>query len=137
MHAAEETVPHQAAWFVEPDHVVAKPRISAGARVRRQDATSWRAVIVSSMFLVLFTTALTVGGHAAIDPLLRMATAARNNGAVGDVVYSMPDGRFCRHMSYDNATGETIEGAVEPCPDDILGREFHRTGRGFMWGEKR
>lgn len=136
MHAAQGTSPQTAAWFVESDHVSANPRVRRAARARQRDAASVRAVIVSSLFLVLFTTALMVGGHAAIDPLLRRATAARDAGATGDVLYSLPDGKFCRHMSYNNTTGEMIEGTVEPCPDDIVRGQFRQPDRGFAWGEQ-
>ena len=134
MQTAGRSSPHTAAWFVEPDRVTARRRARSGARAR-DEATSVRAVIVSSLFLVLFTTGLLFGGHAVIDPLLRMATAARNSGEVGEVVVPMPDGQFCRQMSFDNATAELIEGTIERCPDNIAGSPLRRTGRGFTWGE--
>ncbi len=137
MHAADGTSPRAAAaWFVEPDHARASRRRQKRARAQREDATSVRAVIVSTLFLVLFTTGILFGGHAAVDPLLRMVTAAHRSEAVGDIVLPMPDGKFCRHMSFDNATAEMNAGAVEPCPDDILKGQFRRTGRGFTWGEQ-
>ena len=136
MHAVDGTSPQSAAWFVEPDHAGAGRRRQKSARTRREDDTSMRAVIVSTSFLVLFTAAIMFGGHAAIDPLLRMATAARHSESVGDVVVPMPDGKFCRHMSFDNTTLEMNEGAIEPCPDDILRGQFRRSGRGFIWGEQ-
>jgi len=134
MHAADGTSPHTAAWFVEPDPVGASLRGRKGSHWP-DDATSARAVIVSTLFLGLFTAALLIGGHAAVDPLLRMAIAARNTVAVGDVVLPMPDGMFCRHLSFDNATAEMNEGAVAPCPDDIVRGQFHRPGGRFTWGE--
>ncbi len=135
MQAAEEKGPHAAAWFVEPDHASASLRARKGFRVRRDDATSTRAVIVSSLFLVLFTTGLLIGGHVAIDPLLHRATAARDTESVGDLIYPMPDGKYCRHMSFDNATSDMIEGTVEPCPENIIRGPSSGTGRGFSWGE--
>ncbi len=135
MHAAEEKSPHAAAWIVEPDHASASLRARKGFRARRDDATSTRTVIVSSLFLVLFTTGLLIGGHVAIDPLLHKATAASDSESVGDLIYPMPDGKYCRHMSFDNATSDMIEGTVEPCPDNIVGGQSRRTGRGFSWGE--
>ena len=81
--------------------------------------TSVRAIIASSAFLVLFSVTLMVGGHAAIDPLLRSAMAARETRELGDVVVTMADGKFCRHMSFDNATAEIVEGKVGPCPDSV------------------
>jgi len=88
------------------------------------------------VIIPLFTTALLFGGHAAINPLLRMATAARSSQSIADIVLPMSDGKFCRHMSFDNATAEMKEGDVEPCPDDIVRGQFRRTGRGFTWGEQ-
>jgi hypothetical protein len=104
-------------------------------RSRSKDGsiTSLRAVIASSLFLVLLAATLLVGGHAAIDPLLQSVASARNPRGAADFVFSMPDGKFCRHMSFDNTTSQIIEGAVEPCPENIV-KEHFRTSRGFAWG---
>jgi hypothetical protein len=139
MRAPGKASPNRTAkWSVPADHTA----VSAGARkvprMRLDDedgATSARAIIVSSIFLILLAATLLFGGRAAIDPLLRSAMAAREANAVGDVVYSMPDGKFCRHMSFDNGTGDMAEGTVEQCPDDIARQEFRRTSSGFAWGE--
>lgn len=136
MHAADGTSPPSATWFVEPDPAGAGRRGQKGARARREDDTSMRAVIVSTLFLVLFTTAIVFGGRAAIDPLLRMASAARHSEAAGDIIIPMPDGKFCRHMSYDNRTSEINEGDIEPCPDDFLRGQFRNSGHGFTWGRE-
>ena len=97
-----------------------------------EHAKSGRIVIVSSLFLVLFTAALLVGGHAAIDPILQSAVDAREAKGTGDVVVTMPDGIFCRHLSFDNVTAEISEGGIERCTKDIAGNR-PRTGRGFAW----
>jgi hypothetical protein len=81
---------------------------------------------------VLFTAALLIGGHAAIDPILQSAVDARETKGTGDVVVTMPDGIFCRHMSFDNVTAEISEGGIERCTKDIAGNRPH-TGRGFAW----
>lgn len=135
MRTAEGTGPDTAAWFVEPDHASSNPHVRRAALALRNDSTSVRAAIVAALFLVLLTTALMVGGRAAIDPLLRMA-ATRNDRARGDVVYAMPDGEFCRHMSFDNTTDEMIEGPIEPCPNDIVKGHFRQSDRRFAWGER-
>lgn len=135
MHAAEGTSQRGAAWFVEPDHVNAKPPARKHARARRGDTTSTRAIVVSSLFLIFFTNALLFGGHAAIDPLLRLAATASDTRSVSQVVLPMHDGKFCRHLSFDNATAEMAEGTVEPCPDNIARDQFRMIGRGFNWGE--
>jgi hypothetical protein len=90
-------------------------------------------VIVSSVFMVLFAATLLVGGHAAIDPLLDSATKEpRDPRSAADVVYTMPDGVFCRHVSYDNVTGEQTGESLERCEKDIA-REAARPGRHFTW----
>jgi hypothetical protein len=126
------------AGFVEADETVAaRAGQRSRARSEEQRDKSTRAVIVSSLFLVLIAAALLIGGHAAIDPLLRSAAAARQSPARqangrGDVVYTMPDGVYCRHMSFDNATAEVVEGTVEPCSEDIAhGRSS--SSNGFTW----
>ena len=135
MHATEGASAEAAAWFVEPDHVIVNPRARKGLRGRRDDdgPTSVRAVSTAALFLVLLATTLLVGGHAAVAPLLSSAMAARDAKAMGDVIYAMPDGIFCRHMSFDNATAAMIEGAVEACPDGIA-RGRTNAARNFAWG---
>jgi hypothetical protein len=143
MHAAKQASLDQSAkWSGPADHAAGRPRARkvSWMRLDNEDgATSARAIIVSSLFLVLLAATLLFGGHAALDPLLRSATAAREARAVGDVVYSMPDGKFCRHMTFDNETGDMVEGTVERCPDSIAREEFRSTGRntgiGFAWGQ--
>ena len=122
-----------AAWFANGPTVV-NPRARNAYRSGAENgATPFRAIIASSFFLVLLAASLLFGGHAAIDPILRMATAARGDSPAADLVYSMPDGQFCRHMSYDNTTSELVEGGVERCPDGVARHEFRGAG-GFAWG---
>ena len=49
----------------------------------------------------------------------------------------MPDGQFCRHMSFDNTTSDMNEGNIEPCPDNIARGQFRNSARGFTWGENK
>jgi hypothetical protein len=134
MSAAEKVGWDAGAWFVEADHVsvTALARRRSRARMDEERAKSGRVVIVSSLFLVLFTAALLVGGHAAIDPLLQSAVNARETKGTGEVVVTMPDGIFCRHLSFDNVTAEITEGGIERCASDIAGNRPH-PGRGFAW----
>ncbi len=117
MSAADTASRDAGAWFVEADHVsvTALARRRSRARMDEERAKSGRVVIVSSLFLVLFTAALLIGGHAAIDPLLQSAVDARETKGTGEVVWTMPDGIFCRHMSFDNVTAEITEGGIERC----------------------
>ena len=122
-------------WFDSLDHarVKPRPRRSSWARQEIDGRTSFRAVVASSAFLMLFAIAVLVGGHAAIEPLLRSATAAREAKGIGDIVFSMPGGKLCRHMSFDNGTSEMVEGEIGPCPDDVI-KDRYRSHRGFAWG---
>ena len=134
MSAAVKVGRDAGAWFVEADHVsvTALARRRSRARMDEERAKSGRVVVVSSLFLVLFTAALLIGGHAAIDPILQSAMNARETKGTGEVVVTMPDGIYCRHMSFDNVTAEIIEGGIERCTNDIAGNRPH-TGRGFGW----
>lgn len=103
------------------------------ARLEEERAKSTTLAVAWSLFLMLIGAAFVFGGHAAIDPLLRSAFAAREAKGIGDVVYTMPDGVFCRHMSFDNMTAEVSEGALERCTTDIA-RRRPLTAPNFTWG---
>jgi hypothetical protein len=109
----------------------------AQVRSRNDGATSTRAVIASSVFIVLLAAALLIGGHAAIDPFLHRSSDMLDARGAGDVVVTMPDGKFCRHMSFDNTTASMVEGTIEPCRVDITrdsGSAVSSPPRGFAWG---
>lgn len=95
--------------------------------------TTFRAVIAASFFLVLISVALLFSGGAAIQPLLRSALASRDANGIGDVVITMPGGKVCRHVSFDNATSEMAEDKLGACPEDVARGAF-RSYRGFAWG---
>ncbi len=109
------------------------------AEVRRGDdgATSGRAIIASSVFIVLLSVGLLFGGRAAIDPLFRPSPDIRDARGSSDIVVTMPDGKFCRHMSFDNTTGSMNEGTIVPCTTDIT-RDSRSAAtspsRGIGWG---
>jgi hypothetical protein len=120
-------------WFFKSNRV-------STASSKRPLARTWsgegHVVIVSSLFLVLFAATLLVGGHAAIDPLLQSALQSaadeRDAQSAGDIVYTMPDGVFCRHMSYDNVTGEQTGGSLQRCRTDIV-RDSRNYNSHFKW----
>jgi hypothetical protein len=96
-------------------------------------AASRRAIVVASLFLLLVGATMLVGAHAAIGPMLQSAADARATRQAGAVVYTMPDGVFCRQISFDNTTAEVKEGAMHPCRDKIQ-RIGGRPKREFAWG---
>jgi hypothetical protein len=139
MQLAEEARVEQPSWFAAANGGDAepRPRSAVAARRGRDGTTSLRAVIASSAFLMMFATTTLVGGHAAIDPLLRSIAKAPEARNTGDIVYPMPDGQFCRHLSFDNTTAELAENKVGPCPDSVIRnalRDRFHSARSFNWG---
>jgi hypothetical protein len=121
------------AWFVEADRVsmASLTQQRSRARFSEKQIGSAHVAIVSTVFLVLFTAALLIGGRAAIDPMLQSAAKARESSSEGAVVVAMPDGIFCRHMSFNNATAQETEEPIERCQTDIAAN--HGRGQGFSW----
>ncbi len=127
----------RAEWLAEAvKHVSVRKLENWSIRARRdeQHAKAVRTGIVLSLFLLLLTGALLVGGRAVIDPLLQSAASDREANRVGEIVYTMPDGAFCRHLAFDNMTGEVTERAIEQCDQKIGKREHARAG--FAWGSR-
>ena len=129
MEASDASQP-AVTWFVEPDRVGPRRAWWLGGE---DGATSLRAAILTAAFVVLLATTVLLGGHAAIDPLLRIAIAARDGRTVGAVILATRDGKYCRHLSFDNDTAEILEGTVVRCPD-VLGDERIGAWAGkFAW----
>jgi hypothetical protein len=110
-------------------------RWSTRARRDERHAKAVRTGVVLSLFFVLLTAALLVGGRAVIDPLLEAASGDREANRIGEIVYTMPDGAFCRHLAFDNVTGEVTERTVEQC-DGNIGKPSKHARMGFTWGKR-
>lgn len=125
-----------AQWYVQADHV---RRLGHGlhathAGFNDRRANSLALIITTSLLLVLFASALMVGGHAIITPLLRApAPSGESTNNRGDIVYTMPDGTFCQHMTFDNSTGQMSPGGINRCDPDADSGSASR-GTGFKWG---
>jgi hypothetical protein len=123
------------AWFVEAN------RVNVASLVKQRDgapdedrAKSGRVVIVTSVFLVLLAVGLLLGGRAAIDPWLESVMTGRQADAAGDIVYTMPDGVFCRRMSFDNVTAEVNESGMERCSEETTRRPItNKAISAFRW----
>jgi len=102
-------------------------------RPDEQQTKAGRLALVLSLLLLLLAAALLIGGRAVIDPLLRAAAADREAHRLGEIVFSMPDGTVCRHLSFDNKTAAITEGAVEPCAQD---QPQANGAMGFAWGAR-
>lgn len=119
-------------WYVKPERSSATERKRAALQVRHdgQHANSLALIITVSLLFVLLASALLVGGQVAIGPLSRRGDDARDSVRRADLVYPMPDGVFCRHMSFDNATGAISEGNLVPCGERSAGA---RDAWAFKW----
>ena len=54
--------------------------------------------------------------HPAVAPPPRPGDGTNNRG---DIVYTMPDGTFCQHMTFDNTTGQISAGGIDRCDPSI------------------
>ena len=108
-------------WYVEPNHFGARRTAAALARHRHDDdrVNSLAIAVTTALLFVLIAGAFMFGGQAAIAPLVGREAAAREANRTGAIVYAMPDGVFCRRMTFDNATAEVTSVAVERCPGAI------------------
>jgi hypothetical protein len=120
-------------WYVEADWA-APPSVRATAYRRRygEHSDSLGLIITTCLFFVLLSAAVTMGGHAAIGPMLQRATTAQDGRSVGKLIFTMPDGMFCRYLSLDNATDEITEHPIERCADVGASRR-PVTGWKFQW----
>jgi hypothetical protein len=117
-------------------HASARLPVRKVARARRGERSAKRlcVAIVLAVFVALVAAALLVG-RAVIAPVLQPGAGGRGAARVAEIVYSMPDGSFCRRLSFDNDTAALIEGAVEQCPAN-LPRMHERGDRNFAWGAR-
>jgi hypothetical protein len=112
-----------------PNPRAANPRAAAIRSSAWRDLPSARFAIAFSLFLALLATSFLVDGHAVFETL-QSAVTPEEQKHVGEVIYSLPDHAYCRHMSFDNETSQLAAGNVTPCPRDASGR--HQTE--FLWG---
>jgi len=130
MRAGQRAGTKADSWMAAANAVGARmlARRPTPARRDERHAKTVHAAVVCLSFFVFFAAALLVGGPAVIDPLLQSVAEGREVKRVGAIVYTLPDGAFCRHLSFNNTTAELLEGAVEQCPHDK-----ERAARGFAW----
>jgi hypothetical protein len=111
---------------------------SRSPRSQRRDlrAKTARVALMLSLFLVVLAAALFIGGRKVIGPLLREAAAqTREAHRKGDIVFTMPDGTFCRHLAFDNKTAELRESTVLQC-QEARPRTSVDAPHGFAWGAR-
>jgi hypothetical protein len=136
MRAVQRTSTTDASWSGAPDRPDGGGTVrSARARRDERHTKSARLIIVLTLFAAFLAPALLIGGRAIIEPMLRAANEARQANRIGDVVFTMPDGAFCRHLSFNNKTAEVSESTVDRCPEARpRGKEAITPQKGFAWG---
>jgi hypothetical protein len=137
MRAGERAGTSAAASNATTDQYRRQTRGRRSARARRdeREAKTTRLAVVLSLFLVLLAAALLVGGRTFIDPMLHAAAEAREAHRVGEIVFAMPDGAFCRRLSFDNQTAELTGGSVRRCAPGPA-NDSSRATNGFAWGTR-
>jgi hypothetical protein len=135
MTASEQADTRADWWVAAAQRVGARGirRWSARAQKDERHAKTIRTAVVLSLFAMLLGAALMVGGRAIIDPLLNGITDSPEAKRIGEIVLTMRDGNYCRHLSFDNTTGQIAERTIEQCTSDI-GRKRTRESMGFAWG---
>jgi hypothetical protein len=97
-------------------------------------AKAMRIGVALSLFLVLVVAAVLIGGRSVIGPMLQRAMAQPLDAhRTGAIVFTMPDGTFCRHMAYDNKTADLVESAVAQCAE-ARPHDAPRASSEFAWG---
>ena len=136
MSAAERVSAKAAPWNAASGRRGRAPPYRSQLRREEQREKTKRAAVALSLFLALFVATLLVGGHSLIDPLLQQQFSLdRQANRVGDIVLTMPDGKFCRHMSFDNNTAEMVESGVRQCAVDRATGSVSRA-TSFKWGAR-
>lgn len=122
---------------VKPEHSGAATGPHASSHMRRDEkrANSLALIVTTSLLFILIASALMVGGHAAIGPLLSRSVPTGEANTTGDIVYTMPDQVFCRHMTFDNATGSINEGVTKRCEDSSDGAD-QSASTWFKWNTR-
>lgn len=135
MNAGKRAPTDNVEWYVHANHAgrFGHSMRASHASFDERRANSLALIITTSLLFVLFASALMVGGHAIISPLLRAAPASGDVNRRGDIVYTMPDGMFCQHMTFDNSTGRIAAGGIDRC-DPGVGSEAADRRTGFKWG---
>ena len=112
-------------------------RLTVRTRWEERNAKLSRVAVVLALFLVLLAGALLVTCRAVIDSMLQAPIDPRVANKVGDIVFTLPDGAFCRHLSFNNATAELMESSATPCPEaKPRGKKSDSQSGHFAWGAR-
>jgi hypothetical protein len=135
MRASDQAGTRADWWVAAAQRISARGLRGWSTRAQRDErhAKNVRTAVVVSLFFLLLGAAVVVGGRAVIEPLLSSLTDAPEARRVGEIILTMRDGTYCRHLAFDNTTGQIAERSIEQCANE-LGRKRSRDTIGFAWG---
>ena len=114
--------------------VTAAKALRAAREAREARIKFWRVFAVTSFFAVVLGANMFVGVVLLIGNLRTSPTDDPDlgDGRVAQVTHKMLDGTFCRYITYDNKTAQTIEDKVERC--DSRTKKGVKRKSEFSWG---
>ena len=103
-------------------------------RSQETQAKFWHLAIVSLFFVAVVGSGLFLGAVMVMGTLRgteanEPATASRT----GRVARSLPDGKFCHYVVFDNKTAATVEDRIGRCDEDKPKSKKERPAT-FSWG---
>jgi len=137
MSAGKHAGTDSAQWYVQPDRhtrLLGHGLHASHAGLNDKRANSLALIITTSLLFVLLASALMVGGRVIISPLLSESAITGRFNDRGDIVYTMPDGSFCQHMTFSNTTGRITPGGIDRCDPSVGGGGGGDFATGFKWG---
>ena len=111
----------------------------SATRTAQRQTSRRRAVIVGAAFSLLLATGLVIGTSLIPDPPPELRIAPPSEFRTGRILYALPSGMVCRHVKFDNVTGEIGDLGTGPCEyaDQSVTGGIRRPGmsnpRGFTW----
>ena len=136
MSAGKHTASDRAEWYVQADHVPAfRHGLLATHPVSMKSAPIRSAIIIiTSLFFVLLASAVLVGGHAAISPLLRPSAVTGNStNNRGDIVVTHAGRDVLPAHDVRQHDRRITTGGMDRCR--VRRRRWGRPpSTGFKWG---
>lgn len=114
----------------------------ARAKSHAQRTGRARVAIVGALFTLLLATGFLIGSSLIPEPPPDVRTAPAAEFRVGRVLYTLPAGRGCRHLAFDNETGAMSDMGTGACDyeDPSTTGGVRRPGASappsFSWGRR-
>lgn len=109
--------------------------VRAARRAHEARVRFWRAVAVSSLFVIILGANLFIGAVVMLGSMRTKVSSDKidTNHQIARVRRPLLDGTLCRNIVFDNKTSQTISDKVERC-DLTNGKPKVRRKTQFSWG---